>query len=58
MKNRGKRGAAFQRIKAGLERAIAHAEGREALKMEEVEANDSQKPTSPSRIPSHRVQRK
>lgn len=37
MKKRAKKGLAFTRIRTGLENAIAHAEGRRALAVREVE---------------------
>ena len=46
---------AFLRIKEGLEEAIAHAEGKKALTVHEVEIPDPPKPMSPTQITALRV---
>jgi putative transcriptional regulator len=50
MKNKPNRSVAFQRIKAGLENAIAHAEGRKILTVREVEMPDPPKPMTATHI--------
>ena len=50
VKREDHRGEAFLRIKAGLENAIAHAEGRKRLTVREVELPDPPRPMTPAQI--------
>ncbi len=50
MRNETESGLAFRRIKAGLENAIAHAQGRKTLTVREVELPAPPKRMSPSQI--------
>lgn len=51
----GRPGRAFLKIKAGLENAIAHAQGRKTLSIHEVELPDPPRPMSPAQITALRV---
>ncbi len=48
---------AFLRIKAGLENAIAHAQGRKTLTVRQVELPDPPKPMTPGQITTLRTRR-
>jgi len=54
MKKKNDTRLAFRRIKAGLENAIAHAEGRKTLTVHEVELPDPPKPMTRTQIVSLR----
>jgi putative transcriptional regulator len=57
MRNKTERSLAYNRIKAGLENAIAHAQGRKTLTVRQVELPDPPEPMTPAQITSLRAKK-